>query len=209
MSPSPRRAPRRRPARLGVFGGTFDPPHLGHLALAACACDELGLERVLFVPAGRPPHKAGRRTPAAHRLAMARLAVRGDRAFAVDPIEVRRRGPSYAVDTLRSLAARHPGAELWFVMGADMFATLGTWREPEAIARLAHIAVAVRPGARRPRAGAWARGGRGVHWLSNPALDLASSTLRARAAAGRSLRHLVPDAVARYVERHGLYRRHA
>lgn len=200
---------RAAPRRLGVFGGTFDPPHVGHLALAECAREELALDRVLFVPAGTPPHKRTARTPAATRLAMTRLAVRGHRGFAVSDLEVRRAGPSYTADTLRALAAKWPRTRLVLLVGADMFGTLGRWREPRAIAALAEIAVAVRPGSRRPRAGAWARGGRGVRWLRNVPLDVASRGVRARARAGRSLRFLVPDAVASYVARHRLYREDA
>ncbi len=200
---------RAAPRRLGVFGGTFDPPHVGHLALAECAREELALDHVLFVPAGTPPHKRGARTPAAARLAMTRLAVRGHRGFAVSDLELRRDGPSYTADTLRTLAAKWPRTKLVLLVGADMFATLGAWREPRAIAALAEIAVAVRPGTRRPKAGAWARGGRGVHWLHNAALDVSSREVRTRARAGRSLRYLVPDPVARYVVRHRLYREDA
>jgi nicotinate-nucleotide adenylyltransferase len=201
---SPRPAGRAR--RLGVFGGTFDPPHHGHLAIAEWARDQLALDRVLFVPAGVPPHKP-RSSPTAvrHRLAMTRLAVRDNPAFVVDPREARRRGPSWTVDTLRALAEAHPDAKLHLLLGADMFATFASWREPEAISRLAVLVVALRPGARAPRrAGAAARG-RGVVWLSNPGIELSSSALRARARRGRSLRYLVPDAVARYALRHGLY----
>jgi len=201
---SPRPAGRAR--RLGVFGGTFDPPHHGHLAIAEWARDELRLDRVLFIPAGVPPHKR-RTSPTAarHRLAMTRLAVRGNPAFAVDPREARGRGPSWTVDTLRALAGEHPGATLHLILGADMYATFADWREPEAIARLARLVVALRPGAPAPRGRAPAARGRGVVWLSNPGIELSSSALRARARRGRSLRYLVPDAVARYALRHGLY----
>jgi nicotinate-nucleotide adenylyltransferase len=203
---SPLRA--RRSKRLGVIGGTFDPPHLGHLAFAEWARGALRLDRVLFVPAGSPPHKrSGSPSPAAQRLAMTRLAVRGNPAFGVSALEVRRRGPSYTVDTLRALAARHPGARLHLLMGADMFASFGTWREPDEIARRARLVVALRPGAAPPRRGrrgapAWARR---VTWLANPTIELSSTALRERARRGGSLRYLVPDAVARYVERHRMY----
>lgn len=193
--------------RLGILGGTFDPPHVGHLALAECAREQLGLSRVLFVPAGTPPHKRGRArtTSAAHRLAMTRAAVRGNPAFAVSAIETKRRGPSWTVDTVRALAAAHPGAELWLLMGADSFAAFGTWREPAEIARHARLAVAVRPGSRRPAPPAGVPRSR-VTWIDNPALDVSSSAVRERARAGRSVRYLVPDAVARHAARHGLYR---
>ncbi len=197
---------RRAGPRLGVFGGSFDPPHFAHLALAEWARTELRLDRVLFVPAGRPPHKLrGPRSPAKHRLAMTRLAVRGNPAFTVCTLEARRPGASYTADTLRALVAATPRARWHLLMGADMFATFDTWREPDEIARRAVLVVALRPGARAPRRSRWARAGRGVVWLTNPGLELSSSALRKRAASGLGLRYLVPDAVARYVERHGLY----
>jgi nicotinate-nucleotide adenylyltransferase len=190
-----------------VFGGSFDPPHFGHLALAEWARTELGLDRVLFVPAGRPPHKhRGSLTPVKHRLAMTRLAVRGNPAFAVCTLETRRRGESYTADTLRELAAAMPRARWHLLMGADMFATFDTWREPAEIARRAVLVVALRPGVRVPRSSRWARAGRGVVWLTNPGVDVSSSALRERAGRGLGLRYLVPDRVAGYITRHALYR---
>jgi nicotinate-nucleotide adenylyltransferase len=210
--------------RIGLFGGTFDPPHFGHLVLAEWARVRLRLERVLFMPAGTPPHKRGRPlTAATHRLAMARLAVRGNPAFQVSDLEARRGGPSFTVDTLRALHARDPEARLYFLMGADSLADFAGWHEPQAIARLATLVVAGRPGSgdraallgRRfrslvaGRSTASARGRGRVVVLDNPLVAVSSSELRARARAGLSLRYLVPDAVAAYVERHGLYRRGA
>jgi nicotinate-nucleotide adenylyltransferase len=193
------------PRRLGVFGGTFDPPHVGHLALAEWARERLKLDRVLFVPAGRPPHKDGKgiSSPEA-RLAMTRLAVRGHPAFAVSALELGSGAPSYTVDTLRRLRRRHPGTRLYLLIGADSLGEFAAWRGPEAILRLATVAVAARPGSgrRRPRAPR----GRLVA-LGNPVLDVSSSDLRARVRAGRSVRYLVPDAVARYIARRRLYRR--
>ena len=216
--PAPATRPRRDPPRarhaprIGIFGGTFDPPHFGHLALAEWARAELRLDRVLFVPAGRPPHKArATSSSAAHRLAMTRLAVRGNAAFRVDALETRRRGPSFTADTVRALAARWPAAKLHLLLGEDMFSTFDTWREPEVIGAHAVLAVALRPGARAPRtARAAARdrtrtGGYAVVWLRNPGLEISSSALRVRARRGLSLRYLVPDAVARYITRHNLY----
>ena len=196
-----------RAPRLGVFGGTFDPPHQGHLALAEWARAELELDRVLFVPAGRPPHKRGAAlSEVSHRVAMTRLAVRGNTAFAVSTVEAARRGPSWTADTVRTLAARHPRARLHLLMGADMFATFASWREPAEIARHAVLVVALRPGTRVPRRiPKVAREGRGVLWLGNPVLEVSSSALRQRARRGHSLRYLVPDAVERYIARHGLY----
>ncbi|HEY6866578.1 MAG TPA: nicotinate-nucleotide adenylyltransferase [Candidatus Eisenbacteria bacterium] len=193
--------------RIGLFGGTFDPPHVGHLALAEWAREQLGLDQVLFVPAGTPPHKRGRRhSSAAARVAMTRLAVRGNAAFRLSTLEVRRRGPSFTVDTLRALRARAPGARLYLLMGEDSLVEFSGWREPAAIAALASLAVARRPG--RGRRGSAGRPPR-VTWLDNPGLELSSSAIRARVRRGRSIRYLVPDAVAAYVRRHGLYRRNA
>ncbi len=191
--------------RLGLFGGTFDPPHLGHLALAEWARDELKLDRVVFMPAARPPHKRGRvRTPTAARLAMARLAVRGHRGFEVSALEAGRRGPSYTVDTLRALRDRSPGAEWFLLLGQDSLAELASWKDPEALVRLATPVVAARPGARARRAARVF--GRRVVWLDNPGIEVSSSGIRERVRRGRSIRYLVPDAVARYIARAGLYR---
>ena len=199
-------ARRARARRVGVFGGSFDPPHFGHLALAEWARTELSLDRVLFVPAGEPPHKRHRaRTVPRHRVAMTRLAVRGNPAFGVCTLEARRAGPSYTVDTLHALAAESPRTEWHLLMGADMFATFDTWRGPNEIARRAVLVVALRPGARAVGRRRLTGGGRGLVWLTNPGLEVSSSALRARAANGLGLRYLVPDAVARYIARHGLY----
>ena len=187
--------------------GSFDPPHFGHLALAEWARLELALDRVVFVPAGVPPHKrVAASSTVAHRVAMTRLAVRDNPSFAVETIEAKRRGPSYTVDTVRALAARWPEARLHLLMGADMFATFDTWREPEVIAAHAVLVVAMRPGTRPPRRSRWTKQGLGVVWLSNPGLEVSSSALRERAAAGWGTRYLMPEAVGRYAERHGLYR---
>ena len=205
-----RRGPRRTPAprarrrgarRIGVFGGTFDPPHLGHLALAECARDQLGLERVIFIPAGSPPHKRRiERSTALRRVAMTRLAIRGNPAFRVSLLEVRRRGPSFTVDTLRDLGKRFPGGRLYLLLGADSLADFPNWHRPREILRRATLVVAARPGV-RGRAGPR----RGVTWLENFSVDISSSAIRARARSGRSVRYLVPDAVGRYLTRHRVY----
>lgn len=190
--------------RIGVFGGTFDPPHIGHLALAEWAREALRLERVIFMPAARPPHKRHRRlSPAADRVAMTRRAVRGNPHFTVSTIEVRRTGPSYTVDTLRALRRAHPRAGFWLLMGEDSLREFHTWHAPEEILALATLAVAGRPG---PSARRRAPRGR-VVWLRNPEWPVSSSDLRERVRAGRSVRYWVPDAVARYVADHGLYAR--
>jgi len=192
---------------LGLFGGTFDPPHVGHLALAEWARERLRLDRVLFIPAGQPPHKRARPiSSAAARLAMIRLATRGHPSFEVSTLELEAEGPSFTVDTLRRIGARHPRARLFLVVGADSLDEFRTWRSPAEILACATLAVGARPGAGRPATRAWATR-HGVVWLGNPALEVSSSLVRERARAGRSLRYLVPDAVARYIVRHRLYRR--
>src|SRR5262245_54386841 len=192
--------------RLGLFGGTFDPPHLGHLALAEWARERLRLDRVIFMPAGRPPHKRRADLSAlAHRLAMTRLAIRGVPGFEVSTLEARRDGPPYTLEPRRDLRARHPRARWYLLLGADSLADLSHWHEPAAVVRLATPVVAVRPGSRSRRPARVF--GRAIRWLDNPGFAVSSSAIRARARAGRSVRFLVPDAVARYVERHRLYAR--
>ncbi len=193
--------------RVGLFGGTFDPPHIGHLALAEWARVELALDRVVFIPAGRPPHKRAERSSSARlRWTLTRLATRGHAAFEVSDVELRRRGPSYTADTVRVLAERWPGAALFLLMGADMFETFGDWVRPRDILAHARLAVALRPGVARPRASRWSSVGHGVVWLRNPGLEVSSSSLRRRARAGQSVRYLVPEAVARAIESGDLYR---
>lgn len=205
MSGRPAR-PVRAGDRIGLFGGSFDPPHFGHLALAEWARLELALDRVVFIPAGEPPHKRGeQRSSAVDRVAMTRLAVKDHPAFEVSTIEARRRGPSYTADTVRALATQWPGARLHLLMGADMFATFATWREPESIAAHCVLVVAIRPGSRPPRRSRWTKQGMGVVWLTNPGLEVSSSTLRERAAAGWGTRYLMPDSVERFAARRALY----
>jgi len=201
--------------RIGLFGGTFDPPHVGHLALAEWARESLRLDRVLFVPAGQPPHKGRARLSGVdHRLAMTRLAVRDNRAFTVSALEALRDGPSFTVDTVRALRRRAPRARIFLLMGADSLAEFSTWRDPEAILAFATLAVAPRPGpsaaagrpARRGDAVVRRAGESRITWLRNPGLDVSSSAIRSRLRAGRSVRYLIPEAVARYIARHRLYR---
>ena len=199
-------------ARLGIFGGTFDPVHIAHLAVAEEAADTLGLERVLFVPAGIPPHKPDRViTDGERRLAMIELAIAGNERFAADRRELDRPGRSYTVDTLESL--RHETAsDLVLIISADSFLDLMSWREPRRILELARIAVAPRDG--YPTAGPdfltthLPDLADRATFLDGPHLRLSATELRARAAAGRSLRYLVPDAVARYIGDHALYTDH-
>jgi nicotinate-nucleotide adenylyltransferase len=188
--------------RIGIFGGTFDPPHHGHLIAAADAFHALELDRLLLVPASVPPHKpATGRTSAALRLEMLRAAVAGDRRFEVDDLELRREGPSYTVDTLRELTQRFEGCELFLLIGADMARDLHTWREPAEIARLARLTVLARAGDQPQPAG-------GLAALSVPVtrVDISATEVRRRVAAGEPVRYLVPDAVKQIIEREGLYR---
>jgi len=198
---------------LGVFGGTFDPIHFAHLAVAQEAAEVLGLERVLFVPAGQPPHKPGRViAPGEHRLAMVELAIAGNDRFAVDRLELARSGPSYTVDTLEALnASRLPGAPtLTLILSAEAFLGLATWRDPRRVLELARLAVAPRDG--YPGADASFMVAHfpdltdRVVFLDGPRMRLSASELRSRAAAGRTLRYLLPDAVAAYINEHALYR---
>ena len=197
------------PGSLGVFGGTFDPIHVAHLAVAEEAAEVLGLEQVLFIPAGEPPHKPGRRiTPATVELAIA-----GNERFGVDRREIDRPGPSYTVDTLASLHASRDGggtaADLTLVLSAEAFLGLMSWREPRRVLELARVVVAPRDG--YPDAGPGFLAAKlpeladRATFLDAPRLRLSASELRARAASGRSLRYLVPDAVAAYIGDHGLY----
>ncbi len=206
------------PGSLGVLGGTFDPIHVAHLALAQEAAESLGLERVLFVPAGSPPHKPGVAiTAGADRLAMVRLAIAGNDRFDVSSFELDRAGPSYTVDTLEALAtvraSRGAGAgvgELTLILSADAFLGLPSWHEPRRVLELARLAVAPRDG--YPEAGPeflateFPKLADRAVFLDGPRIRLSASVLRDRAAAGRSLRYLVPDAVAAYISDHDLYR---
>jgi nicotinate-nucleotide adenylyltransferase len=198
----------------GVLGGTFDPPHLGHLAIAEDVLETLGLARLLFVPAGVPPHKPDRVISApADRLAMVELAVAGNDAFAVSRAELDRSGPSYTSDTVEILAreAAAAGEEVRFVviLSGESLGLLPMWHEPERLLRAAHLAVVERPATRTP----------GRPWLEEhfpgledrvlsvpgPRLCHSSSDIRARVAEGRSIRYLVPAAVADYIAEHHLY----
>ena len=202
------------PGSLGVFGGTFDPIHVAHLAVAQEAAEALGLETVLFMPAGQPPHKPGLQiTAAEHRLAMVQLAVTGNDRFAVDRREIERDGPSYTVDTLEDLRASRladgASADLTLVLSAEAFLGLMTWREPRRVVELARVVVAPRDGYPDAGPGFLAEHMPGLAdraiFLDGPRLRLSASELRTRAAAGRSLRYLVPDAVAAYISDHALY----
>lgn len=197
--------------RLGVLGGTFDPVHRGHLALAGAARDELGLEQVLFVPAGQPWRKTGQEIGAnGDRLAMLRLALEGDPSFEIATLELERSGPSYTADTLEALAAQRRGDELYFIVGQDALADLPNWVRPERILELARLAVA-----RRPEVSAEAleeaqrrvpRLRERVFWLKMPPVEVSATEIRERVGRGQPIRGMVAPAVERYIQQHGLYR---
>jgi nicotinate-nucleotide adenylyltransferase len=194
--------------RLGILGGSFDPPHVAHLAIASEACHALGLSRVLFVPAAAPPHKGlGGRTPAAVRLEMASLAIDDDLRFTASGVEIER-GLVFTTDTLRALSTRYADHDLVFLMGSDSLLQLETWHEPEELLTLCSLAVAPRPGdSPEAIAAAAARWGeRRVTLLDLPPLDVSSTDLRRRVAARRPIRYLVPQRIEQYVLETGLYR---
>jgi nicotinate-nucleotide adenylyltransferase len=201
------------PGAVGILGGTFDPVHLGHLALAREALHELDLDHVLFVPNADPPHKHGQNvTPAHHREAMVALAIAPEPRFVMSRIELERAGPSYAVDTVAELALRSRSEgrpEPWFVLSSEALDGFASWREPERILELCRLAVAPRPGA-EPLGPAWVRQhhpGREERFafLPGPELDIASTDIRERVQAGEPIEDLVPPTVADYIEAHRLY----
>lgn len=198
-------------ARLGVFGGTFDPPHLGHLILAEQARDQLGLDRVLWVPADDPPHKLGRAiSPADHRLRMLELALTGNPAFNISTVDLERSGPDYTADTLDALAAANPGCELTFLIGGDSLRDLLSWHEPARIIERAVLGVMARPGAHHDLDALTAALPALPHrlrWVQSPQVDISGSDIRARVAEGRSIRYLVLPDVETYILQHGLYTR--
>ncbi len=198
-------------ARVGILGGTFNPPHVAHLVCASEAAAQLRLDRVLLTPVCVPPHKQPRRDPGAgERLELCRRAAAGDERLGVCDLEVVRGGPSYTVDTLRDLRERMPGDELTFILGGDVALDLASWREPEAVLELATLAVAERAGAAREEIARRLRDAFGaagaVEFFDMPRIDVSSSEIRTRVSEGRPIRYLVPDAVLERIERSGLYR---
>lgn len=195
--------------RLGLFGGTFDPIHLGHLILAEQCREACELDRVWFVVAGAPPHKQGYRTPVAHRLEMVRIAIAGHAAFAVSEIEATGPGPHYSVETLETIQRDQPDDELFFLIGADSLADLPHWREPARIAQLATIVVVNRPGLEEIDPVKLPVFGSGSHPpvpVTIPPIGIASTDLRKRLAERRSIRYMIPRGVEAYIEAHQLYR---
>jgi nicotinate-nucleotide adenylyltransferase len=194
-------------ARIGLFGGSFDPPHLGHRALAEAALQALRLDEVRWIPAGAPWQKTERTLVAGgHRAAMVRLAIAGEPRFTLDERELQRAGPSYTIDTVREIRAERPGAEVFLIIGQDQYARLDTWHEWSELLGSATLAVAARDG-QPPIPGAAVMNQRHrIEVLSMPRVDVSATLVRQRAAAGADLAALVGPAVAGYIERHQLYR---
>jgi nicotinate-nucleotide adenylyltransferase len=190
--------------KLGIFGGTFNPIHVGHLLIADAAAEALELDRVIFIPCATPPHKHPQvLADARHRLRMVKLAIRGNARFGCSDIELRRGGPSYSVETLRQLKHAMPRARFYFLIGTDSLRDLHNWREAAALVQLCEFICVARPGERTPSTRL--RGLR-VHKLPGHPADISSSDIRNRLARGASVRYLMPEAVQRYIQKTGLYR---
>ncbi len=192
--------------RVGLFGGTFDPVHLAHVALARAALRALRLDELRWIPTGQPWQKARHITPAADREAMVGLAIADEPRFVLDRIEIERPGPSYTLDTVSALRAAQPGTQWFLIIGADQYASLHTWLHWRSLLDQVVLAVANRPGVapgidpdvlRHPHRA-----------VPLPMLDISSTDIRRRAASGEDISQLVPPEVARYIESHGLYRAH-
>ena len=199
--------------RIGVFGGTFDPVHVAHLILAEQCREQAGLDQVWFIPAARPPHKQEQGlTPFAARLEMLALAIAGQPAFRIDELEKDRAGPSYTADTLATLSSRCPGDEFFLLIGSDTLHDLPHWHAPQRVAELATLLIVIRPGwqmgeveALAPALGLSPATALRYQVVRMPLLEISSRDLRQRAAAGRSLRYMVPRAVEAYILERQLY----
>lgn len=191
---------KKKADRIGVFGGTFNPPHVGHLMIAEQAKETAQLKKVLFVPAFQPPHKIGREIIAPrHRLEMTRLAVKGNQGFEVSDVEIRQEGISYTVDTMRILRSGMPEAELFLILGADSLSEYDGWKEPAEIRALAQLLVYPRGNGPEPRIPPQ------VELIRGPAIGVSSTDIRGRVARGQSIHYLVPAAVESYIRKHRLY----
>jgi len=190
--------------KIGLLGGMFDPIHLGHLRAADIVRESLGLDEVVFVPARVPPHRERPAADELDRYAMVALGTAGHRPYVPSDLELRREGPSYTVETVAALVHAHPGAEVVLIIGSDNLSMIAEWREPERLLALCTVAVVERPGA-PPAAGGGLPEAR-LRRVEGTALPIASRDLRESVRAGRSVHHLVPDAVADYIDKRGLYR---
>ena len=190
---------------FGLFGGTFNPPHMGHLIVIDSVQDQMHFDKVLFIPSANPPHKPDPLlASAASRLEMTGLAVKGNDSFAVSDIEAQRTGKSYTVDTVRSLSERYPGVNFSFIIGADNFLELETWKSPEDIFAKAGLVVMTRPG--YDTGTSTTRYSKLARFVHVPPIGISSTEIRRRVKHGRSIRYLVPEPVESYIQAHGLYR---
>ena len=189
--------------RIGILGGTFNPIHIGHLAMAQTACDQLGLDQVVFVPSNLPPHKNAKDVMSSRdRLAMVRLAILGNKNFGLCDFEVKRPGKSYSIHTIEYLRARLPKtAKLFFIIGEDSLSTLSQWKRISDLVKLVHFVVVNRGGVTRPHKSIKVRS------ITMPSLDISSSLLRKQIAAGKSVRYLIPEPVRIYIEKKRLYKK--
>jgi len=195
--------------RLGILGGTFDPPHIGHLVLADCAIQSLALDDLLFVPAADPPHKLSTRVSIAHRLPMLERALALDPRFHLSRVDIDRPGPHYTVDMVRIIQAQQPDAELFFLMGSDSLRDLNTWHQPQALIEQVRLAVMRRPEADVPlsiHAALLPRLEERIVVIDAPRLEVSSTEIVERLRAGKSVRFLVPDPVLDYIETRQVYR---
>jgi nicotinate-nucleotide adenylyltransferase len=194
--------------RLGLMGGTFDPVHLGHLRAAESAREALALDRVLFVPSKEPPHRGRPVSSALDRFAMVSLATAAHPAFVVSDLELLREGPSFAVDTVRLLLEERTAGSVVIIVGSDTFPEMGRWKDPEGLFALCAVAVVARPGAPMPSPRDC--GGTGsqpdVSRVDGPGLPVSATAIRQRVREGHSIRYLVPEGVAEYIAKRGLYR---
>jgi len=199
-------------SRLGIMGGTFDPIHYGHLVAAEGARYEFNLEKVIFVPAGRPPHKLNYKiTDPWQRFTMTSLAVQSNPFFEVLPLEVERPGPSYAIDTVREIIRLYPGMEVYFITGADAVSEILTWKNTEQLLSICHFIAATRPGYRMDDM--WEKLKRlpgelkdRIHCMEVPALAISSSDIRQRLRDGRPIKYLLPEPVEEYIIKNKIYR---
>lgn len=196
--------------RIGFFGGTFDPPHNGHLMIAHKAIDELGLDEVNFVPSRQPPHKRDEKiTPIEHRVEMVRLAIQGNPRFLLSYIDVDREGPTYSVDSLRTLRdGWHESTEIYFLMGADSLASILSWHKPEELIRMCKLAVFARPGFNADIVELESKlpGIRERTVFMNTApMDISATEIQRRVHAGESIKEMVPEIVEKYIKANRLY----
>jgi nicotinate-nucleotide adenylyltransferase len=195
----------KRVKRIGIFGGSFDPPHVGHLIIAEVTRQQLRLDKVVFVPAYVPPHKKGEHAAtASDRFRMTKSAVRVNPHFSVSDLEIRRKGISYTVDTVRSFKRRYPSSALFLIIGGDSLQQFWRWRSPQEILSLASLAVYSRQGYRRYSG---TKNHTRIHYVAGPLFQISSTEIRNRIGKDRSIQYLVPDRVRAFITRRKLYRR--